>query len=395
MNPIGKAMKRKTNKINWLNTLFLTITPTVAIIGTISLIYTGHTHWETWTFAGVLAIFCGFSITAGYHRLFSHGAYQAAWLVRLFFMLFGSATFEGSVLEWCTDHRNHHLYTDTDKDPYSAKRGFWYSHITWLFTLDPSKRDFSNVKDLKADPILWFQHKFYIPIAVFVGFVFPVLFAGLLWGDWLGGLIIAGALRVTFSQHTTFFINSICHIFGKQTYSDRNTARDNWVTALFTFGEGYHNFHHKFPLDYRNAIKFYQFDPTKWLINTLAFFRLAKNRKTVSKQKILEYKMIMDKKRLAEQTNRLASLSENTKQTIQTLYDSILQQLSELEKLEKTYKKLKSRKLSQLQMKTDEYKALLKKRHAELKQLKLEVKCLRKAWQSMVRFESRAMPASA
>lgn len=309
-------------------------------------------------------------------------------------MLFGSATFEGSVLEWCTDHRNHHLHTDTDKDPYNAKRGFWYSHITWLFTLDPSKRDFSNVDDLKADPLLRFQHAFYIPIAIIVGFILPMLFTGLLWGDWLGGLIIAGALRVTFSQHTTFFINSVCHIFGKQTYSDRNTARDNWVTALFTFGEGYHNFHHKFPLDYRNAIRFYQFDPTKWLINLFAWVGLAKNRKTVSKQKILEYAMMMDKKNLTQKTNRLTMLSENTKKSIQTLYDSILQQLSEAERLEKAYQKLKSEKLSHLQLKADEYKQLLKNKRAELKQLRVEIKQLRKAWQNLIRFEIRALPSA-
>lgn len=385
---------RKIKKINWLNTLFLTITPTVAIVGTIALACTGQVHWETWVVTAVLAIFGGFSITAGYHRLFSHRAYQAAWPVRCFFMLFGSATFEGSVLEWCTDHRNHHLHTDTDKDPYNAKRGFWYSHITWLFTLDPSKRDFSNVDDLKADPLLRFQHAFYIPIAIIVGFILPMLFTGLLWGDWLGGLIIAGALRVTFSQHTTFFINSVCHIFGKQTYSDRNTARDNWVTALFTFGEGYHNFHHKFPLDYRNAIRFYQFDPTKWLINLFAWVGLAKNRKTVSKQKILEYAMMMDKKNLTQKTNRLTMLSENTKKSIQALYDSILQQLSEAERLEKAYQKLKSEKLSHLQLKADEYKQLLKNKRAELKQLRVEIKQLRKAWQNLIRFEIRALPSA-
>ncbi len=374
----------KTKKINWLNTLYLTLNTGIAIVGTIILAVMGMVYWQTIVLTVVLAIFGGISITGGYHRLFSHRAYDAAWPVRLFYVLFGAATFEGSVSEWCTDHRNHHLYTDTDKDPYSIKGGFWHAHMGWLFTLDADKRDYSNVADLQKDPLVRFQNKFFIPIAIIIGYCLPIAIAFFGWGDWLGGLIIASALRIVFSQQTTFFINSICHMFGKLTYSDKSTARDNWVTALFTFGEGYHNFHHKFPIDYRNAIRFYQFDPTKWLIRTLAFLGLAKNLKTVSMQKILAYKLIMDKKRLTDTAKKI-TLSNTNKELVQNLYDNIMQLIHKTDKLEKAYQSLKKTKLSDLQVKADEYKVMLKNQHQELRLLKSKLKHLAKAWGYLVK----------
>lgn len=293
------------HKVNWTNTLFLILTPLVGIVGTILLVIFGNVHWPTWLLAGIFAIISGLSVTAGYHRLFSHVSYKAHWIVRLIFMLFGAGTFEGSVLEWCTDHRNHHRYTDTEKDPYNINQGFWYAHIGWLMLLDKNKRDFSNVADLAADPLLSFQNRFFVPLAVIMGFILPTGIAAL-WGDPLGGLIIAGALQITINHHSTFCINSVCHYFGKRTYSDRQSARDHWFTALFTFGEGFHNFHHQFALDYRNGIRAYDFDPTKWLIWGLSRIGLATDLKRVSADRIMVYKENSDGK--ASQSMDLESL---------------------------------------------------------------------------------------
>ena len=201
--------------------------------------------------------------------------------------MFGAATFEGSALEWCTDHRNHHCYTDTDRDPYSVKHGYWHAHIGWLFTLDPSKRNFANVAELQNSALIRFQHRYYIVISILMGFVLPTVIASF-WGEPLAGFVIAGALRITLSHHSTFCINSLCHILGKRKYSDKITARDNWLSALVTFGEGYHNYHHRFPIDYRNGVRLYQFDPGKWLVRGLSFVGLAKNLRYISKKRILE-----------------------------------------------------------------------------------------------------------
>ncbi len=322
--------------INWVNTLFLIFLPILAIIGVIWLALNHAISGYTILFTVILLIMGGLSITAGYHRLFCHLTYKAHWSVRLVTLLFGAITFEGSVLDWCTDHRNHHLYVDTPKDPYDITPGFWHAHIYWLFTLDPSKRDYSNVDDLRKDPLVRFQHRFYIPIAIFMGFLLPMLIAWT-WGDLWGGLIIAGALRISIAQHVTFCVNSVCHTFGNQPYTDKNTARDNWFTALLTMGEGYHNFHHQFAADYRNGIRFYQFDPTKWLIRGLSYVGLTTELKKVSQYQIIKSRLEMGQKRLGDATN-------NT--IMQPLQDALMRALAQLNDIEKRYQAMTNSKLA-------------------------------------------------
>jgi stearoyl-CoA desaturase (delta-9 desaturase) len=116
-----------------------------------------------------------------------------------------------------------------------------------------------------------FQHKYYLPLAIFMGFVLPSLICGLGWGDYYGGYFIAGVLRLVGVHHSTFCVNSLAHYAGSATYTDGHTARNSIITALLTLGEGYHNFHHEFPSDYRNAIEWYQWDPTKVLIKALSY----------------------------------------------------------------------------------------------------------------------------
>lgn len=383
--------KLSQRKINWTNTLFLTITPLVGILGTGFFVFQHSIHWATWLLALLFAFATGLSITCGYHRLFSHKAYSAHWLVRLFFACFGSAAFEGSAFEWSSDHRNHHRYTDTDQDPYNAKRGFWYSHIGWLIFLDVDKRDFSNIEDLKKDPILRFQHKFFVPLAIVFGFVLPMLIASL-WGNALQGLIIAGAVRITLNHHFTFFINSVCHIFGKRTYSDHNTARDNWFTALFTYGEGYHNFHHKFPIDYRNGIRFYDFDPSKWLIAGLYRVGLAKNLKRISQHRIIECKIAMDEKYLRDKVGKTQALSTVFSPLLDQAKQTILQALQKLDALEKGYKEMKkNRGLGSW----DDYKKFVKNYRAKIKQVRKELRYSLRIWTLVVAKSKRmALPSN-
>lgn len=348
---------QKTRKINWLNTIFLIITPLVGIVGTIILASHGMIMWQTWLFALVFCLTMGFCVTAGYHRLFSHRSYKAAWPIRLFFAIMGAGIFEGSVLEWSTDHRVHHRYVDTEKDPYNINQGFFHAHIGWLIFLDPSRRDFSNVDDLAKDPVIAFQHKYFIPLAILIGFIFPMA-VGALWGNAFEALIVAGFLRVFINHHVTFLINSLCHYVGKRPYSMEETARDNWVTAFLTLGEGFHNFHHKFPLDYRNGIRLFDFDPTKWLIYSLSLVGLTKNLQRVSDHKILQYKIRAEEARLKDTT-----LFEEQPIAISTLKDKIFEQIAKIEKLEKDLFELKRAKLKE---KITHYVEQIKKAEAEL-----------------------------
>ena len=206
---------------------------------------------------------CGFSISIGYHRLFSHITFKASWPIRLLTLVFGAAAFENSVLMWASEHRRHHKHVDHDDDPYNISKGFFYAHIGWLiFKLNPDE-PYDNVADLQRDKLVCWQDRHVQWIAIFVSFVPPSLL-GFWWNGWqgaLGAFLIAGVARIVVLQHCTFLINSACHTIGRQPYSTKCSARDSLFLAFFTFGEGYHNYHHEFQHDYRNGVKPWQFDP--------------------------------------------------------------------------------------------------------------------------------------
>jgi stearoyl-CoA desaturase (delta-9 desaturase) len=177
---------------------------------------------------------------------------------------------------------------DHDEDPYDITKGFFHAHIGWLlFKLLPQP-PFDNVADLKKDPLVMWQHRHIHLLAVMVGFALPAL-AGFLWNGWvgaLGGFLIGGVAKVVVLQHCTFLINSACHTIGRQPYSTRCSARDSLFLALFTFGEGYHNYHHQFQHDYRNGVKPWQWDPTKWLIWILSKLGLTGGLRRVPQEAI-------------------------------------------------------------------------------------------------------------
>ncbi|RLV58289.1 acyl-CoA desaturase [Parashewanella curva] len=272
----------------WLNVILFASTLLAAVI---LVPWRGITHgfdgFEWLTFV-ILCFFSGLSITAGYHRLWSHKAYKAHAVIRFFYALGGALALQNSALHWSSDHRIHHKHVDNNvKDPYSAKMGFWYSHIGWMLREYQAHRyhDYNNARDLQKDRIVMWQHKHYLLLTILMNIGLPV-FIGWLNGDILSMFILAGVLRLVIGHHTTFFINSLAHIWGKQTYTDKNTARDNGFLALFTHGEGYHNFHHIFENDYRNGIQWWDYDPTKWLIRLLSYLGLASDLRKVPQERI-------------------------------------------------------------------------------------------------------------
>ena len=273
--------------INWPATLMLSLTalPVVAALP-VYLWFADPTPW-VWFWAGLLLAANGMSITAGYHRLWAHRAYKAHPALKWLFAFFGGMAVQNSILIWATNHRQHHAHVDDDhRDPYSASRGFWYSHIGWMLRNYPgAEPDYSRARDLLDDPIVAFQHKHYLWFA-FGSNIGVVLLLGALFGDMLGFVLIAGFARLFVSHHFTFFINSLAHIWGRQPYTRTNSARDNDFLAFLTWGEGYHNYHHIFQADYRNGIRWWQFDPTKWLIAGAARLGLAGELKRVPEVKI-------------------------------------------------------------------------------------------------------------
>jgi stearoyl-CoA desaturase (delta-9 desaturase) len=187
-----------------------------------------------------------------------------------------------------SEHRRHHKHGDHDDDPYSISKGLFDAHIGWLlFKLDPIP-PYDNVADLPKDRLIMWQDKYVHWIAVFIGFILPAR-VGYLWNSWIGALgafLIGRVARVVVLQHCTFLINRACHSIGRQLYSKRCSARDSFLFAIFTFGEGYHNYHHDFQHDYRNGVKPWQMDPTQWIIWTLSKVGLARGLRRVSNDTI-------------------------------------------------------------------------------------------------------------
>jgi len=183
----------------------------------------------------------------------------------------------------------------------------------------------SDVSDLQAQWFLRFQHKYFMPLAFALGFGLPTLIAGYFWGDWKGGFIIGGVLSRVAILQCTFFINSLAHYLGEATYSDQRTPRDSPITSLVTFGEGYHNFHHEFPYDYRNGIKLYSYDPGKWLIAALSYFGLTYNLKRFPSTLFEKGEIHMASKKLAARRSKLDwgksidDLPEYTREMVESL----------------------------------------------------------------------------
>jgi stearoyl-CoA desaturase (delta-9 desaturase) len=205
-------------------------------------------------------------------------------------------------------------------------KGLFYAHMGWLmFKLRPLP-PFDNVADLKKDPLLVWQDRYIHLIAVLVAFVLPASI-GFLWGGWkaaLGAFLIAGVLRVVVVQHATFCINSLCHYIGAQPYSSTCSARDSWILAIPTFGEGYHNYHHEFQHDYRNGVKPWQIDPTKWIIWALSKIGLASNLRRVPQEKIILAELAETKHRL-EATLANPALTEASATYVASAYRALLE----------------------------------------------------------------------
>ncbi|KIJ40859.1 hypothetical protein M422DRAFT_32001 [Sphaerobolus stellatus SS14] len=279
----------------WFNIGVLVISPALALYG----LLTGYPyHVKTLLFAAFYYHVSMIGITAGYHRLWSHRSYTCTFPLQLFLLLAGASAVQGSCYWWARSHRSHHRYTDTDLDPYNSKRGLLWTHLGWIVVKTDLHTGHADISDLRNDPLVQWQHRWYFSLQAVFGHVLPIIIPVLFWGDWKGGLCLSGALRLTLAHHCTFAVNSLAHYLGEASYDDRLTPRDHRITAIVTLGEGYHNFHHEFPMDYRNAFYWYQYDPTKWFIALCYFLGLAKDLRVFPTNEIQKGALTMKLKEL-------------------------------------------------------------------------------------------------
>lgn len=322
----------------------------------------------------VLLYATGISITAGYHRYFSHKAYKAHPVIEAILVFLGSMTAQGSILRWSYDHRLHHAHVDTDNDPYSINKGFWYAHFLWILE-KPRKIESRLVADLERKKLVMFQHKHY-PFMLVASNAIVTLFVGWLLNDYVGAFVISLWVRLFFLHHFTWFINSLAHTWGDKPFCTEQTAVDNFLISLVTFGEGYHNYHHTYANDYRNGIRWYHFDPTKWVIWGLNKVGLTKDLKrmdpyTIQKRMILERKDL-----LSDQLKDLWYVKkEELEKNIQELSDRILEQIAEFKKLTEEYRAAKR----------ERQQELLISLRQEMKDLKRSLKNDWKHWKRLSR----------
>jgi stearoyl-CoA desaturase (delta-9 desaturase) len=214
-----------------------------------------------------------------------------------------------------------------------------WAHIGWILFKVLPEPPLDNVADLRKDRLVMLQHRTDKLIAVGVGLLLPTLL-GYLWKGPQGamaGFLIVGALRVFVVQQCTFFINSLCHTIGRQPYSSSCSARDSTVMAFLTFGEGYHNFHHRFQHDYRNGVKPWAFDPTKWTINLLAKVGLVSGLRRVPEHRILLAEMEEARRQVEERLARIDEMGESvctkTLQAVIALEKKLAEAYQELEQV--------------------------------------------------------------
>ncbi|XP_076628649.1 acyl-CoA Delta-9 desaturase isoform X2 [Colletes latitarsis] len=208
-----------------------------------------------WSF--LVAMTAGVGITAGAHRLWAHRSYKAKWPLRFLLMILQTISFQNHLYEWVRDHRVHHKFTDTDADPHNAKRGFFFSHMGWLLVRkhpDVIKKGATiDMSDLERDPIVVWQKRLYIILMPLCCFVIPMWIPCYFWDEKPLNSWYSTLFRYTLSLNLTWLVNSAAHIWGMKPYDNTIGPTENIGVAICAFGEGWHNYHHVFPWDYKAA----------------------------------------------------------------------------------------------------------------------------------------------
>jgi stearoyl-CoA desaturase (Delta-9 desaturase) len=228
----------------------------------------------------------GFGVTIGFHRLLTHRSFETSRPVRLLLAIFGSAAGQGMAIRWCATHRRHHQVSDRDGDPHSPHlhggslfarlRGMFHAHVGWCFQAD--RQDLSrSVADLLEDRALLIIDQLYF-LWIAIGILIPAIALGLYYHSWHGfisGMIWGGFVRICLTQHVTWSVNSVCHVWGRSPFKTADHSANNFPIAIVSLGEGWHNNHHAFPASARHGLHWWQFDATYILIRAMSLLGLA------------------------------------------------------------------------------------------------------------------------
>lgn len=329
------------NGVNWVPALFLISYQVVLLAALPFYFYFASTSISMGIITFILLYVTGLSITGGYHRFYAHRTFKTNRLMEWILLFFGSMAGQGSALRWAFDHRLHHAYVDTDNDPYSIKKGFWYAHFLWILE-KPRTIDSKVVPDLMKNNLVVFQDRFYGTL-FFGSNILAFLVVGWFLNDYLGAFVLAVGLRLFLLHHFTWFINSLAHTWGEKPFSQEHSAVNNYVISLLTFGDGYHNYHHTYANDYRNGVYWYQFDPTKWLLWGLSKLGLVQDLRkvdiyTIKKRMVIEHKNLLMERLLKSWEDKRTEWEP----TINELSEKLVAKISDFSRLKSRYLELKA-----------------------------------------------------
>ncbi|XP_050506159.1 acyl-CoA Delta-9 desaturase-like isoform X1 [Diabrotica virgifera virgifera] len=274
----------------WKNIILYLIFHSLVLWG-YSRLFTGKLMWTTFIFMHIYAYLSVIGITCGVHRLWSHKAYKAKLPLRIILMLMQTATLQNNIYIWTRDHRLHHKYTDTDADPHNSNRGFFFSHVGWLLMKKhpevKSKGKTIDMSDVAADPVVQFQKKYYLPLALSLGLIIPTVFSTYILGESLTNSCLGSIMKSVYILNGSWMINSAGHMWGWKPYDRTINPCENLTIAIITWGEGWHNYHHTFPWDYKAAeLGNYRWNVSTGFLDLMAYLGQAYDLKTVSPEMV-------------------------------------------------------------------------------------------------------------
>ncbi|XP_023935440.2 acyl-CoA Delta-9 desaturase-like [Bicyclus anynana] len=286
-NSANATNQKSKVQIVWINVILISLLHIAALRG-LYLLLTSETMWITRFFVLVFGMpSAALGVTAGAHRLWSHKSYKAKLPLKILLLIMNTSAMQNSVIVWARDHRMHHTYSETDADPHNSRRGFFFSHMGWLLVRKhpelKAKGQTIDMSDLWADPLLRFQYKYYMFLSFILGVAVPT-YIPTLWGEKLEvAFFVSAILKYVYTLHGTWLVNSAAHMWGMKPYDKHINPVENLTVSFITSGEGFHNYHHTFPWDYKTAeLGNYSLNWTKLFIDIMAVIGLAYDLKTAS-----------------------------------------------------------------------------------------------------------------
>ncbi len=262
--PIVRAPDEKLDVIRSIPFFLVNASPLLILVtgvSTRSLILLAVTFWTRMFF-----------ITAGYHRYFAHRSYQLARAPQFVMALGGTTAAQKGPLWWAGYHRDHHRFADTERDIHSPQKGFWWSHVGWILCRKYTKTRTDHIKDFAAFAELRFLDKYQ--------WISPWLLAAVCFLiDGWQGLVVGFLLSTVLLWHSTFFINSLAHVYGRRRYATEDTSRNSALLAVLTMGEGWHNNHHYYASSCRNGFFWWEWDPTYYILKALSAVGIVRGMK--------------------------------------------------------------------------------------------------------------------